>query len=63
MGGRIVCGGDAIHVLGNNLAALYNHGAEWAAVVRVNVLNGKLNGPRHEWIVHVNLPIGPPGFR
>jgi hypothetical protein len=63
MSGGIVSGSDPVHVLGNNFAVSYDDGAEWAAVASVNVLDGKLNGPRHEWIVHVSLPLWPPGFR
>src|ERR1700722_14411428 len=56
MSRRIVGGGDPIYIFGDNFAVCYDHGAERTAVVRVNVLNGKLNSPRHEGIVHVNLP-------
>jgi hypothetical protein len=60
--GGVIAGGNAIHVLGNNFSVLYDNCAEWSAVVGANILNGKLNGPGHEWIVHINLPLALPDF-
>ena len=60
MSGGIVGGRDAVHVLGNYFALSYNDSTEWPTVVGVNVVNGKLNGPGHKWIVHINLPLGLP---
>ena len=50
---RIVRRGHAIPSLADNLSALYHHGPKWAAAPRLDALDRKLNGARHEWITHI----------
>src|SRR4029077_19280672 len=52
MCGGIKRRGDLIRALGNNAAVPHDHRTKRAAA-RMNVLDGELNGARHEWLGHV----------
>src|SRR5213080_4451261 len=45
--------GDLIRAFGNNAAILHDNGTERSAPIRMDVLDGELNGTRHERLIHV----------
>src|SRR5947208_1122941 len=45
--------GDLIRAFGNNAAILHDNGTERPAPIRMDVLDGELNGTRHERLIHV----------